>query len=223
VFVAAVTLRHRRPEHHYHRIMHQFIGETEQLVSVALLVLFGAALVTGLLSDLTMRAVIAAALPSSSCDRSPDGWRCGEAARRVTSAGRSASSAFAESARSTTSQSRCRQAGSLPSTSCGQLSPSLCCFRSSCTESPRHRSWSCSIVGEPVERGCSPGVRHRIAIGGPGSGGGPNGPGSGFGIGVVGSGSGIGDGIGTGTWPSGGVVGPAVFDGVMARSLLGGR
>lgn len=62
VFVAAVTLRHRRPEHHYHRIMHQFIGETEQLVSVALLVLFGAALVTGLLSDLTMRAVIAAAL-----------------------------------------------------------------------------------------------------------------------------------------------------------------
>jgi NhaP-type Na+/H+ or K+/H+ antiporter len=59
VFVAAVTLRHREPEHAYHRVMHQFIGEMEQLVTVALLVLLGAALTSGLLADLTVTSTLA--------------------------------------------------------------------------------------------------------------------------------------------------------------------
>ncbi len=58
VFVAAVTLRHRRRGDSYHAVMHDFTGQLEQLLSVALLILLGAAMATGLLSDLTWRGVI---------------------------------------------------------------------------------------------------------------------------------------------------------------------
>jgi NhaP-type Na+/H+ or K+/H+ antiporter len=58
VFIAAVTLRHRRREDSYHAVMHDFTAQLEQLLSVALLVLLGGALATGLLSDLTWRGVI---------------------------------------------------------------------------------------------------------------------------------------------------------------------
>ena len=55
VFVAAVTLRDSKREHAYHRTLHQFTGEIEQLLNVAMLVLFGGAIASGLLSDLTWR------------------------------------------------------------------------------------------------------------------------------------------------------------------------
>ncbi len=58
VFIAAVTLRHRRRDDSYHAVMHDFTAQLEQLLSVALLVLLGGALVTGLLSDLTWRGVV---------------------------------------------------------------------------------------------------------------------------------------------------------------------
>jgi NhaP-type Na+/H+ or K+/H+ antiporter len=58
VFIAAVTLRHSRREDSYHAVMHDFTAQLEQLLSVALLVLLGGALVTGLLSHLTWRGVV---------------------------------------------------------------------------------------------------------------------------------------------------------------------
>ncbi len=60
VFVAAVTMRNSRREHSYHGVMYEFTGQIEQLVSVALLVLLGGAVATGLLADLTWRGVLGA-------------------------------------------------------------------------------------------------------------------------------------------------------------------
>jgi NhaP-type Na+/H+ or K+/H+ antiporter len=60
VFVAAVTLRHSRREHSYHGVMYEFTGQVEQLVSVALLVLLGGAVASGLLADLSWRGAIGA-------------------------------------------------------------------------------------------------------------------------------------------------------------------
>jgi sodium/hydrogen antiporter len=62
VFIAAVTLRQRDREHSYHGVMHEFTGQLEQLLSVALLVLLGGALATGLLDHLSWRGVGAAFL-----------------------------------------------------------------------------------------------------------------------------------------------------------------
>ncbi len=58
VFVAAVTLRHRRRDDTYHAVVHGFIEELEQLFSVALLVLLGGAMATGLFEHLTWRGVL---------------------------------------------------------------------------------------------------------------------------------------------------------------------
>ncbi len=58
VFVAAVTLRQSRRTDTYHAVMHDFTGQLEQLLSVALLVLLGGALATGLLDHLTWRGVL---------------------------------------------------------------------------------------------------------------------------------------------------------------------
>jgi len=60
VFVAAVTLRHSKREHSYHSVMYDFIGQIEQLLSAALLVLLGGAVATGLLADLTWRGFVGA-------------------------------------------------------------------------------------------------------------------------------------------------------------------
>lgn len=60
VFVAAVTMRHGRREHSYHGVMYEFTGQIEQLISVALLVLLGGAVATGLLADLTWRGGLGA-------------------------------------------------------------------------------------------------------------------------------------------------------------------
>lgn len=53
VFVAAVGLRSSERGHDYHRVLHAFAGEVEQVMTVLLLVLLGGAATTGLLSSLT--------------------------------------------------------------------------------------------------------------------------------------------------------------------------
>lgn len=58
VFIAAATLRHRRRDDSYHAVMYEFAAQLEQLLSVALLVLLGGALATGLLADLTWRGAL---------------------------------------------------------------------------------------------------------------------------------------------------------------------
>ncbi len=57
VFIAAVTLRDSRREDAYHRVLHEFAGQLEQLLALGLLVLFGAAVSTGLLSELRWEGV----------------------------------------------------------------------------------------------------------------------------------------------------------------------
>ncbi len=52
VFIAAVTLRDSRRDDAYHRVLHEFAGQLEQLLALGLLVFFGAALSTGLLANL---------------------------------------------------------------------------------------------------------------------------------------------------------------------------
>jgi sodium/hydrogen antiporter len=62
VFVAAVALRDAEPRHDFHGAMHTFIEQLENLLVVALLLLFGGALVTGVLADLTWRGALVAVL-----------------------------------------------------------------------------------------------------------------------------------------------------------------
>jgi NhaP-type Na+/H+ or K+/H+ antiporter len=62
VFVAAVALRRSEPRHQFHAAMHAFIEQTENLLVVALLLLFGGALVTGVLAELTWRGALVAVL-----------------------------------------------------------------------------------------------------------------------------------------------------------------
>lgn len=52
VFIAAVALRHEEREHEYHEKLHDFIEQTERLLMMILLVLFGGALAKGLLVPL---------------------------------------------------------------------------------------------------------------------------------------------------------------------------
>ncbi len=58
VFIAAVTLRDSRRDHAFHRVLHEFAGQLEQLLALGLLVLFGAAISTGLLGDLRWEGVV---------------------------------------------------------------------------------------------------------------------------------------------------------------------
>ena len=57
VFVAAVTLRQRRRDDTFHTVVHGFTEELEQLLSVALLLLLGGAMATGLFQHLSWRGV----------------------------------------------------------------------------------------------------------------------------------------------------------------------
>lgn len=54
VFVAALTIRSGERAHTYHGVLHQFADQVEQLLVVALLVLLGGALVSGLLDELDL-------------------------------------------------------------------------------------------------------------------------------------------------------------------------
>lgn len=59
VFVAALALRHYEREHHYHGHMHDFIEQSERLLMVVALVVFGGAIARGLFHDLTWGGVFA--------------------------------------------------------------------------------------------------------------------------------------------------------------------
>jgi len=60
VFLAAVTLRSGERGHPYHQVLHGFTSQVERLVIVVLLMLFGGALVGGLLDAVTWPAVAVA-------------------------------------------------------------------------------------------------------------------------------------------------------------------
>lgn len=65
VFVAAVCIRGSEPRHEFHAAMHGFIEQMENMLVVALLLLLGGAVVTGVLGDLTWQgAVIAVVIVS---------------------------------------------------------------------------------------------------------------------------------------------------------------
>jgi NhaP-type Na+/H+ or K+/H+ antiporter len=53
VFVAALAMRAAERQHHYHERLHDFADQTERLLMMVLLVLFGGALAGGLLAPLT--------------------------------------------------------------------------------------------------------------------------------------------------------------------------
>lgn len=63
VFVTALTFRHAHREHDFHHEMHTIIEQVERIVMMVLLILFGGALVSGLLSGLTwIDAAVAAVI-----------------------------------------------------------------------------------------------------------------------------------------------------------------
>ncbi|GAB2565400.1 cation transporter [Paractinoplanes abujensis] len=59
VFVAARAIRAAERSHDYHQVLHDFAEQTERLLTVLLLLLFGGALVGGLLGPLTWPAALA--------------------------------------------------------------------------------------------------------------------------------------------------------------------
>jgi len=62
VFVTAVTLRTAERRHEFHRVLHDFVRQVEELLVVAVLVLFGGALIAGVLGPLTWQGVVVAVL-----------------------------------------------------------------------------------------------------------------------------------------------------------------
>jgi NhaP-type Na+/H+ or K+/H+ antiporter len=60
VFVGAVVIRNQERKHSYLEVMHQFSDQIERLLSAIILVLFGGALVSGILTYLDWRGVLVA-------------------------------------------------------------------------------------------------------------------------------------------------------------------
>ena len=60
VFVAAVALRRSESDHDYHQTLHDFAEQTEQLLMIALVLLLGGAVASGILSALTWPAAVTA-------------------------------------------------------------------------------------------------------------------------------------------------------------------
>ncbi|HEY0056824.1 MAG TPA: cation:proton antiporter [Pedobacter sp.] len=58
VFVSSITLRHFDKTHDYHHDLHSFVDQTERLLVAILLLLFGGALVHGILDPLTWRMAL---------------------------------------------------------------------------------------------------------------------------------------------------------------------
>ncbi len=61
VFVAALTLRHAHPDHIFQKEMHDLAEQVERLAMMILLLLFGGALVSGMLDSLSITDVMLAA------------------------------------------------------------------------------------------------------------------------------------------------------------------
>jgi NhaP-type Na+/H+ or K+/H+ antiporter len=57
VFVCARSIRASERDHEYHQVLHDFVEQIGRLLTVLLLVLFGGAVVRGLLAPLTWHAV----------------------------------------------------------------------------------------------------------------------------------------------------------------------
>ena len=57
VFCTALTIRAFERGHEYHCVLHEFVGQFERLLTMALLLVFGYGLMTGLLHGLTWQAV----------------------------------------------------------------------------------------------------------------------------------------------------------------------
>jgi sodium/hydrogen antiporter len=62
VFVAAVVIRNQERKHSYLEVMHQFSDQIERLLSAIVLILFGGALVSGILGYLGWRGALVAVL-----------------------------------------------------------------------------------------------------------------------------------------------------------------
>jgi NhaP-type Na+/H+ or K+/H+ antiporter len=60
VFVAAVVIRNQERKHSYLEVMHQFSDQVERLLSAIVLILFGGALVSGILQDVDWGTVAVA-------------------------------------------------------------------------------------------------------------------------------------------------------------------
>ena len=58
VFVCGVFIRNSEHGHEYHQVLHDFAEQVERLLTVLLLLLFGGAVVVGLLAPLTWRAAL---------------------------------------------------------------------------------------------------------------------------------------------------------------------
>jgi sodium/hydrogen antiporter len=57
VFICALSIRDSERSHEYHQVLHDFVEQIERLLTVLLLVLFGGAVVSGLLTALTWQTV----------------------------------------------------------------------------------------------------------------------------------------------------------------------
>jgi NhaP-type Na+/H+ or K+/H+ antiporter len=62
VFVCACTIRAGERSHGYHRVLHQYVEQVERMLTVVVIFLLGGAAATGLLSGVTWREVLLAAL-----------------------------------------------------------------------------------------------------------------------------------------------------------------
>jgi sodium/hydrogen antiporter len=62
VFAAAVAIRSEERDSAYHEVMHDFVSQLEHLLTLLILLLFGAALSNGLLDDLSWRGVLVGVL-----------------------------------------------------------------------------------------------------------------------------------------------------------------
>ncbi|MFC7541261.1 cation:proton antiporter [Siccirubricoccus deserti] len=102
VFIAALAMRAAERHHNYHDRLHDFAEQTERLLMMVLLVLFGGALAGGLLAPLRWWDVAGCCCSCSWCGRRRGWSRCSAPPGRWPSGRRSVSSASAASAASTT-------------------------------------------------------------------------------------------------------------------------
>ncbi|GEN77904.1 cation:proton antiporter [Chryseobacterium hagamense] len=58
VFICSITLRHYEKDHHYHKELHSFTDQTERLLLSLLMILFGGALVMGILQPINKEMII---------------------------------------------------------------------------------------------------------------------------------------------------------------------
>lgn len=152
VFVCALSIRASERSHEYHQVLHDFVEQIERLLTVVLLVLFGGALVGGLLTSLTWQA---AALGLAVCCWSGlrrRGCRCGAVRVRLGNVVPSPCSGSGESARSITCHTQWPPRTFPIGKRYGLPRLSRSCSRWWRTGSPSPRSWVVSTAsGGPLK------------------------------------------------------------------------